>query len=135
MVKKYPNLFTIATTFCDFLLIRASPTQLPLFHYTPIVCSNFTTTASPLHHRGGCSRTFTASSSSSSSNSIVPLHFRSAGTAGPPLLHCHFTVDEIVLVLLLLHLLQTTIMKVPLHTTLHSACTTVAPPLHRHCTL
>jgi len=46
-----------------------------------------------------------ASSSSSSSNSIAPLHFRSAYTVAAPPLRCHFTIDEIVPAPLLLRLL------------------------------
>jgi len=48
----------------------------------------------------------------------------------PAPLRCHFTVDEIVPVPLLLRLLQATITKVLLHVVLHSACTVAALPLH-----
>ena len=53
-----------------------------------------------------------ASSSSSSSNSIAPLHFRSAYTAAAPPLCCHFTIDEIFPAPLLLRLLRATLLQI-----------------------
>ncbi|QCD87535.1 hypothetical protein DEO72_LG3g2071 [Vigna unguiculata] len=98
----------------NFLLLRATRTQLPLFHYASAVRFGFTTVAPPLHHRytaaapplhrrGGCFGAAAASSSSLSNH-----HHSSSAPFVPPAppLHCHFTVDEIVPAPLHLRLLR-----------------------------
>jgi len=50
-VNKNPKSFHCSSNTCDFLLLRATHTQLPLFHYTPTVRFDFTTAAAPLHRR------------------------------------------------------------------------------------
>jgi len=105
-VNKNPKSFHCSSNTCDFLLLRATHTQLPLFHCTPAVRFDFTTAAAPLHCRytatGGCFGAAVASSSSSNHH-----HSSSAPFVPPaPPLHCHFTIDEIVPAPLHLRLLR-----------------------------
>ena len=113
-VNKNPKSFNCSSNIHNFLLLRATRTQLPLFHYTSAVRFGFTTVAPPLHHRytaaapplhrrGGCFGAAAASSSSLSNHH----HSSSAPFVLPaPSLHYHFTVDEIVPAPLHLRLLR-----------------------------